>query len=285
MRRFIITNVKIFLLVILTLELVICTTGLAGNIVPFKFIKGEFRLMPGAKGTFVKGPFREIVSNYSINKQGFNSILNYNEDTARKKFAIIGDSYIEGLHVNVNESIGRRIEEMSQPEKISIHEYGISGWNVHNFLKIAEQNQSKYIKMYILVDEKDFESLEASMPVKKDESSLKKFLFASHLIRYLYYNRGYINILKNFFNSFLKSSSIQVVESSNKRILSRFPKNSVFMFTKSGLNTSGLSVDLLEIREVYKYNDWGLLDAHWNHRGRLNCATAIHEHISKEIEK
>jgi hypothetical protein len=68
-------------------------------------------LRPGAEGILVQGGRREVASHYKINQQGINSLKDYTTlDENKIDIAIIGDSYIQGLQVDVEKSIGRILE-------------------------------------------------------------------------------------------------------------------------------------------------------------------------------
>ena len=99
---------------------------------------------------------RDIVSNYKINSQGFNSLRDYNVlDDNKISIAIIGDSYIQGMHVNVENSIGRLIEQESD-NMFEVHEYGINGMNIVDYQLVFNQFvKDRYDYTFILVTDKD----------------------------------------------------------------------------------------------------------------------------------
>lgn len=269
-------------------ELVIRISGFAGHTIPNTYINGEYRLEPGSKGTWVKGTSGEIKSLYQINKQGFNSIIDYSfNDTTKNYIAIIGDSYIEGLHTSIEYSIGRRIENKLNSNHIEIHEYGISGWNVYNFKELARSHYKKYDLIYILLAETDLMGgVPSKAKITGQPDILRKIYNSSHFLRYMNINRGVINSIKHLYNQQTKQQDgpTGYHEYPNYEVINQFPENCIFVYEEGKLNTGeSAHTEFLQIEHDLKPIDFGIQDKHWNDNGRENCANTIMKHIEKKL--
>ena len=148
---------------------------------------------------------RDIVSNYKINSQGFNSLRDYNVlDDNKISIAIIGDSYIQGMHVNVENSIGRLIEQESD-NMFEVHEYGINGMNIVDYQLVFNQFvKDRYDYTFILVTDKDIIKKNPSAMSKGHEldnnSTIRKIYDKLSFIRYLNINHGLSEKLKGKFS-------------------------------------------------------------------------------------
>lgn len=279
MRRFFIFLILLSTLSFLGLELTIRFLGLAGHTLEQEMIDGQLRLKPSTKGKLIKGTFKEIESRYAVNKQGYNSIYDYDDPSRPGKIAIIGDSYIQGTHVNVEESIARLIEKEISIQPGSIHEYGISGWNIYNYLEVADHIKANYECIYILITNNDITALKASKPKKKQETLGRKIYSYSHLMRYLNINRGISQSIKSIGPSKKKDSKKIVF---NYDILRRFPDNVFFVYEGSKFTPPKEEFHrFILIEHIKTPINWGKQEGHWNKNGRWNCAMAISNHIKK----
>ena len=266
-----------FLLLLVIAELLLCVLGYAGHTVPNTYINGEYRLEPTASGTWIKGTNAEIKSRYQINNQGFNSTINYSfKDTSKIYIALIGDSYVEGLHSDVDSSIGRRIERHLPEHEIEIHEYGISGWNAWNYLKVANDLHDNYRLMYILVSEKDlFGGTPSKMQATRKHTMLRRSYNASNFLRYMNINRG---IKQSLYDLGPKSIEFQNKTQEAKKLpeyslLTKFPENCIFLFEEGDFHYQGVrDITTLKIIHTQTPINYGLQDSHWNNLGRENCA-------------
>lgn len=282
MKKFVRQLLIYSLLFFLLAEVAVRIFGFAGHTVPNTYIDGEYRLKPGSKGTWVKGTSGEIKSQYAINKEGFNSVIDYStNDTTKNYIAIIGDSYIEGLHSNVDSSIGRKIEGLLPNHQLEIHEYGISGWNAWNYLEITNLIHDNYDLIYVLITDKD---LIGGIPSKANitsESIFRVIYNSSHFIRYLNINRGMLKSLQNIG----PKSIIKSVDNTEKipeyNLLYLFPKNCIFLYELDKFKFPNEDIYSISIVHKIRPINFGKQDTHWNDNGRLNCANTI----AKSIEK
>ena len=147
---------------VLLLEAFLRIFNFAGITMPEVNIDGNKMLKPGSNGIWVKGGFGEIKSHYVINHQGWNSIVDYDSiDNSKIKIAIIGDSYIQGLHVDVENSIGRILEKKSS--NYVVHEFGRDGANIVDYSLVYNKWViGKYDYVFILSTDKDLTSKQPS---------------------------------------------------------------------------------------------------------------------------
>ena len=284
MKKFILTTSLISTITLISLELTIRLLGLAGNTMPNTIIKGEYRLKPGSQGVWVKGPQGNIKSKYNINKHGFNSSLyDYEQDSSDLKIALIGDSYIEGLHVDVEKSIGRTIEELYDDE-ISVHEYGISGWNAHNFLQISREIQHKYEVIFVLITDEDLSQRYNNDPKKTEKGIVRKIYGQIHLLRYLNINRGILKRIKEIGPRSIKVSRENIQYDINYELIKEFPDNTVFLYEESKLCSLPSHGLFLEIDHSKQPINFGKVDSHWNSNGRFNCALTVVKYL-RELTK
>jgi len=283
MKKFLSTTFLAVITVLIFLELIIRATGITGSALPFTSLDGEYKLMPGEQGIWVNGPLGNIRSRFQINNQGYNStILDYENDPVEFKIALIGDSYIQGLHVNVEESIGRLIEDIYTHKTISVHEFGISSWNAYNFLQIAKEIEKKYDYIFVLVTDEDLSETQKSNP-KPTNSYWSSYLHKEiRTLRYLNINRGLMKRLKRIGPRKRKINSKKKTPIPNYDLLQEFPKNTVFLYEEKKLNSLTDNGIFLKINHIKKPIDFGYVDGHWNSKGRNNCASTIVNFLNKQ---
>jgi len=276
MKRFILTTALILAVFLTSLEVIIRLLGIAGSTMPNASIDGEYRLKPGSQGVWVKGPQGNIKSEYNINKQGFNSLLDdYEQDSSELKIALIGDSYIEGLHVNVQSSIGRTVEDLYTESEVSVHEYGISGWNAHNFLQTAQEIQTEYNLVFVLITEKDLIDKHKSNPGQTDPSIARRIYDEIHILRYLNINRGILKKIKKIGPRGINGDSENIQPNINYELIRKFPENTIFLYEESKFLSLPSHGVFLKIDHMKQPINFGKVDSHWNFNGRLNCARTI----------
>lgn len=283
MKKFILTTSLALAVFLTALEVIIRLLGIAGSTLPNTMIDGEYRLKPGSQGVWVKGPQGNIKSEYNVNKQGFNSLLDdYEQDSSELKIALIGDSYIEGLHVNVENSIGRTIEDLYTERDVSVHEYGISGWNAHNFLQISQEIQNEYDLIFVLITDKDLSEKHRSN-IRQTKSSIARRIYDKiHLLRYLNINRGILKKIKEIGPCSINKASENIQSNINYELMKEFPENTVFLHEESKLSSLPSQVVFLKINHSKQPINFGKIDGHWNINGRFNCASTIVKYLREQ---
>jgi hypothetical protein len=287
-----------------SLEISLRVFGLAAQTMPTKNVDNNYLLEPGKSGFNVKGGLKEINSYYFINKQGFNSIIDFTDlDNKNLNVALIGDSYVEGFHTDANYSIGRQLEDMLGPNVV-VHEFGRSGANIVDYGLVYEKyvKYKKYDFIFVLATDNDLALEKASFMGKGNRVPKKdltrKIYDNVHLLRYLNINHGlgvHLNKLinngpesidrihnKNLSNDIITRESY--LNTVNEVALKLLPENVIFLYEEDKLNDvfiENFDFNFKEIIHSKTPKDHGL-DGHWNINGRYNCAKSMAEYIQSQ---
>ena len=261
-----------------------------------------YKRVPSQNGYTVYGNRRQVFSEYRINKAGYNSYNEFNPTEQGFEIAILGDSFIEGLHQNYYNSIGRKVER--KLANIKIYEYGYPEFDLADQLHLMARNK----KLFDLVD---FIILEIKYPVDllrneytvKDRELAFPFLRHSKLLVYML-DIGMIDPIKNVLRNFdigqeptipnrsdLTKDSLYIANLEN--LLAKYPldkKKWAFLMDSRGVNP--IFMDFLEKGNI-EYIDYGpsfkkagnrpttlVYDRHWNDYGRTLVARQIEKYLS-----
>lgn len=152
MKKLFIKVLTYTVLIIITLEVFVRVFHLHTE-VPERFIdeKGVEKSLPGQRGFSVTGNRRQNYSEYSINNFGFNSYREFTPTKDKIEIALVGDSFIEGMHQDYYISIGKKVEGLME-NKVEVYEYGYAGYDLANqlYLLHAEKEHFKYVDHIIL---------------------------------------------------------------------------------------------------------------------------------------
>lgn len=209
-------TIPAFLLLILFLEFVFFRFFLPASDYPLSFYDHKYnvmRFLENCEGIHRKG--REIKAHFRINASGWNSISDFKKEKTKGKvrIAVIGDSYVEALQVNVEDSFPSIIEKklLTEGYKIEVYQFGYSGAALSQYLQMMRYVVPMYqpdILLFHIVHNDIHESIFEMKPVhfflefKKGEdgrwielspkpyepSPKKRFLFKSAIVRFLYFN-------------------------------------------------------------------------------------------------
>lgn len=102
--------------------------------------------IPGQKGAFVLGNRRMNYAKFHINQSGFNSYQEFNPTKEDLEVALIGDSFVEGLHQDFDNSIGKKVENHLNGS-VKVFEYGFSGYDLADQLHLMHQYKDQ---MYLI---------------------------------------------------------------------------------------------------------------------------------------
>jgi hypothetical protein len=269
--------------------------------------------IPGQEGIFVTGNRKMNHARYHINESGFNSFHEFEPTKQDFEVALIGDSFIEGLHQNYDNSIGKKIED-DFPGQVQVYEYGFSGYDLADQLHLMHEMQADMdlidiIVIYLKFDEDvrrdHYEvhtraNLENSLAFKvKREIKLLSYLNGIGLITP-------ITDLPRRLKGFMRTGAVRAKEHMDSitidqeyvenlsTLLETYPidkKKSVFLINEAITSKSFIQYcDSLG----YKYLDFGsALKAskentvlkydpmrHWNNHGRDVVAKVIADYIS-----
>jgi hypothetical protein len=269
---------------------------------------------PNQTGYTVTGNRRMNFAKYHINKSGFNSYREFTPSENKIDVAIIGDSFIEGLHQNYNNSIGKKIE--SRLNDIEVFEYGHSGYDFADQLYLISAYKEKfdltdYIIIYLKFEndlQRDFyepdqywvDSQYFTTSKIKNKIKLLTYIdnigimdhiktFKSNLL-----NLGKSNNNKN--NSILNSQNIKNIR--NLKYLENFKKliktygfdKNKTAFLMDSRKTSKSFLNYCDSMQ-YDYIDFGkafektktpttlIYDMHWNNHGRDIIAKVISNYL------
>jgi len=286
MKRFILHSVFLFALFGLMMEATLQWGGFVQDIIPKANINGDLAWKPFEEGTTVKGGFKEMVSHYRINAQGYNSLLDYEQETASSKprIALIGNSYIQGLQNHVEHSIGRWTENACK-HQIVVHEFGRARGNLHDFKAIYEEEVAgqQYNFVFVLITANDLKQPKASfkgLGRKADQIVAHQDNWPNQLAirHYLLGTHGLIEKVdrlraKLLFQSSIKKNKLAL----DPDCLKDFGSEVFFLYEAKHLKPHLLNlpgnrfVEIIHVREPYDHG----FDPHWNLNGRKNCADAI----------
>jgi hypothetical protein len=97
------------------------------------------------EGVYTIGSKAEQRAMWHINNVGWNSAIDYEGAKRRPRIAIIGDSYIEALQVDVENSVAGRLRQlMSQEREVDVYAFGISGAPLSQYLEMARYVRTRF---------------------------------------------------------------------------------------------------------------------------------------------
>lgn len=286
MRRFLVTLGIFGFLFIVFAELFLQFSGLASDVLIREPNYEESLIVhkPGREGFFTRGARREVYAKYSINKQGFNSIIEY-DSIDSSTIALIGDSYIDGVWNDVDSTVAACLSRLIQINfpNIQVHSYGYSGANYLDYQNLIGRLREKgYNYIYVFVNVKDFS---ANRPSFTDGAEYQKVTGVRHwyrksaLLRYLNIN---LNIKKYFGkpNAAKRRNELarkKGYEKAASQIMTFPDKNAVFFYEDPFFDTLDLPNDLVKIEHTRQPMDHGF-NGHWNVNGNKNAAESIYQH-------
>ncbi len=177
---------------------------------------------PNQQGIYIKGKKNEIRAAFSINKEGWNSPHNYQKEKKPQttRIAIVGDSYIEALNVDIKKSYPYLLEDKlnqafgNQVNRFEVYTFGHSGANLSHYQHILDFVENNYkpdvaVINIVLNDftesvyglsrkdnwsvDLDAENLIEKPPSKVSNLFIKLILRKSALIRFLSINLDLVN--------------------------------------------------------------------------------------------
>jgi hypothetical protein len=162
-------------------------------------------------GVYTIGSRAEQRARWHINNAGWNSSIEYEREKRRLRIALIGDSYVEALQVNLEDSVAGQLRRLiSQESEADVYAFGISGAPLSQYMQMARYVRAHFDPDILVINvvHNDFaESLcsttsEVGMLCLEDEngvlrersivpyepSSLMRLLKKSSLIRFMVIN-------------------------------------------------------------------------------------------------
>lgn len=287
MGRFLKHITATLLLAALVMEVLLRIFHLSGHVLPEASVNGDRMLKPGIEGHWSSGGLREFRGHYRVNAQGWNSVVDYDRvDTGKISVAIIGDSYVEGLHFDVENSVGRILESISP--RYQVHEYGKSGANLVDYAMISEKwTSGNYDHVFVLLSDDDLVASRPNFMGLGDEftgpSKLRKIYYNCHLARYLGLNHGLgvriRELLARMGAGPGEAPDADFLQQINLDALERLDPNVVYLCQQGRLNTVFITkYNCLVIDHRLQPYDCGFA-GHWNMNGRYNTAHTLDWYI------
>ena len=94
-------------------------------------------------GTYTKGKFFQLRADWHINNEGWNSPIDYKTPPDDDLIAVIGDSYVEALQVDISKSYPNLLNEML-PDSQEVYAFGKSLYPLTQYLFISRHVVEKY---------------------------------------------------------------------------------------------------------------------------------------------
>ena len=311
MKKFVLKLVVYTFFLLVGLELLVRVLHLY-NDRPSRYLDGfqVEKWVPNQTGLAVTGNRKQNTGRYSINSLGFNSVYDhYDPDSAYKNIALIGDSFIEGFHVNVDNSLGKQIEERTT--KTRVYEFGYAGYDMADQLHLVKAYANLFSKMDHIIlytrytDDYDRNTYEVSSRLSLN-TPVNRLLKRSKLIVYVKEiglfdpitkgGRTLLAYLKNGTTKAVKPPDRKALEadrlSNFKKLIKtyNFDKQEITLLLDARLCPKGF-FDFLE-KEKIRYIDFGtpmdvygapttlVFDQHWNPSGRAIVADVVAEYIN-----
>lgn len=285
MRKFIVSILLFSLLLTAAAEVFLSVSGLASDVIDRKLNEaGILVYQPGAAGNRTRGMRAEVNAAYHINRQGWNSSIDYDQ-VDENTIAIVGDSYIAGFWNDVDSTVGACLQRMVanvQPG-IEVHSYGHPGSNFYDYENLTVYLRTLgYQNIYLYVGAKDFSDKKPSFtnqtqPDKR--TGIRYWYRKSALLRYLNVNLGIKESLTSRKNQ-RKDNNAALALGREKTLarLHAFPGEDVVIVYQENFFT-GLKTrqQLLKVVHHLQPIDHGF-NRHWNVNGNKNAARTIFEH-------
>jgi len=316
MKRLFLKSILYVFLIIICLELIVRVFHLYSE-APIRFIdnQGVEKSLPNQTGFAVTGNRRQNFSKYHINSSGFNSYREFKPTKNKIEIAIIGDSFIEGMHQDYYNSIGKKLEE--KLSNVEVYEYGYAGYDLSNQLYLINTYKKDFdlIDHIIIYFKYENDLVNGSYtPNNERVAMLKSPLFRIRdefkLLKYVSDN-GIIDPIKNFVINLTTKRKIDKLQKDKKDAqlnkdliyLENFKKLvSTYGFDKRKISfllnsktTSNIFLDyctlngyqIIDFADAFensKRRTTLIYDMHWNNQGRELIATVIAEHFKKIMQ-
>ncbi len=321
MKTFVLKFFFYILLILIALELMVNVFHLYTEDPP-RFIDefGVEKRVPRNTGHAVYGNRNQTYSEFVINNAGFNSHRDFLPTLSKFEVAIIGDSFIEGLYQDHNNSIGKKIEE--QIPGIEVYSYGYAGYDLANQLHLV----NSYNEDFALIDEiiiylnyendlkrasytPDYDRIKMlKSPLFRLRDNIKILAYGSKIgiiepLKRLVTGKAFFKDKKGY-----ETNELEVMSAQEKRLrdlnylenfkslvkLYGFDKNKSSILLDSR-KTSALFLDYCKANNI-KYLDFSenfnkskkpttlIYDWHWNDHGRSLIAEVIAKHLKQKYE-
>jgi lysophospholipase L1-like esterase len=141
----------------------------------------RFSTIKQRDGVYTIGSMAQHRARWHINNAGWNSPIEYEGERRRMRIALIGDSYVEALQVNLEDSVAGQLRRLiSQDREVDVYAFGISGAPLSQYMQMARYVRAHFDPDILIINvvHNDFaESLcsttsELSMLCLEDENGV-----------------------------------------------------------------------------------------------------------------
>jgi lysophospholipase L1-like esterase len=171
-KNFLLITIPVFSICFLIAELVVFRFFIPACNPPHYYFDPQFHLLhfvPNTAGLYTDGRFAEVRGHWRSNNYGWNSEIDYVPGIGRKQplVAIIGDSYVEGLQVDVNQRFPAVLRRLLGKEPL-VYSFGISGAPLSQYLQMTRYVDLLFQPqtLVILVVHNDFDESLANLRSK-----------------------------------------------------------------------------------------------------------------------
>ncbi len=183
----------------------------------------QFKLLhlkPNTSGLFTSGRFAQVQGHWRANNCGWNSASDYVTGIGSQKplIAVIGDSYVEGFQVDVDQRFPARLQQLSG-DAYPVYSFGISGAALSQYLHISRYVNQVFQPRILVINvvHNDFDESLANLgrvprflqiaprdgafvelpPEPFQNSGFLRLCRLSAVFRYLEMNLGVSQLIKN----------------------------------------------------------------------------------------
>lgn len=288
MKKFLKDLLLIAALVFLLGETAVRVTGLFPKPVERQVKAGNYLPVPFQEGRMVKGKLKEIDAKYRFNNLGFNSLKDYvlpAQNHLGTTVAIVGDSFIEGTHVDVDSSIGRLLE--FELPGVLVYEFGVSETNIYDYNNIYDQfGLSEFDYVFVVFSRADLygegpTSIGISQRIAQQKNQvLRKLYDLSSLIGFINFNHASFRTLKASVKAKFFAGSEEVLPPIHAHFFKEGHTNLIPVFNDTyGMSrTDDFDFPYRIIRNSPSAHTFGF-DRHWNAEGRKEVARQLADFI------
>ena len=103
------------------------------------------------EGVYTRGLLAQQRSKWSINNAGWNSAVDFETSKRKPRIAIIGDSYVQALEVNVGDSLAGQLRKLVSPH-FDVYDFGISGAPLSQYLQMTRYVRNRFDPDIIVIN-------------------------------------------------------------------------------------------------------------------------------------
>jgi lysophospholipase L1-like esterase len=105
----------------------------------------RFSTVHQREGLYTMGHMATQHARWHINNAGWNSPIEFEGQKSRPRIAVIGDSYVEALQVDAEQSFTGRLRRLfSQGTEVDVYAFGISGATLTQYLQMARYVRNRF---------------------------------------------------------------------------------------------------------------------------------------------